>query len=512
MANSTFGTNILPKNNTVTIGNSTASWTIVSPTLTGTPTAPTAATGTDTTQIATTAFVQDAIDGLTSHVFFTTLGFSIATTDWSSTAPYEYTFTNALIGDNTTVDVYPDFYSAGQAYALPTWKKALNSTAPDMKWEKVSGGVKFTVATIPSDTITGTIRVMGDSSNNNYVEFQETTLPITKGGTGAANVAGAKSNLGLNNVENKSSATIRSEITSANVTVALGFTPKSTQTAVSDPTASGYDISFIDSISQNANGEITATKKSILFGTGANQVAEGSHTHTGVYAPASHTHSEYAPKASPVFTGSISLGRKSGTTVGGNSIAIGSNVEASGSRTFALGNASKASGADSSAFGYSTTASGDCSHAEGYQTTASNSEAHAEGISTTASAYAAHAEGGTTTASGEYSHAEGLSSTASGSPASHAEGRYTIANHSSQHAFGEYNVSDPSSNTKFNRGTYIEIVGNGTSNNSRSNARALDWNGNQYLKGTLYVNCGADSTGGTAVLARGCTWGQIKGV
>lgn len=40
-----------------------------------------------------------------------------------------------------------------------------------------------------------------------------------------ANVSTARSNLGLGNVENKSSATIRSELTSGNVTTALGFTP-----------------------------------------------------------------------------------------------------------------------------------------------------------------------------------------------------------------------------------------------------------------------------------------------
>lgn len=40
-----------------------------------------------------------------------------------------------------------------------------------------------------------------------------------------ANAATARTNLGLGNVENKSSATIRSEITSGNVTAALGFTP-----------------------------------------------------------------------------------------------------------------------------------------------------------------------------------------------------------------------------------------------------------------------------------------------
>lgn len=64
MANASFGVNILPKNNTVTIGNSDSPWTIVSPSMTGTPTAPTAAAGTNNTQIATTAFVTNAKDVL----------------------------------------------------------------------------------------------------------------------------------------------------------------------------------------------------------------------------------------------------------------------------------------------------------------------------------------------------------------------------------------------------------------------------------------------------------------
>jgi hypothetical protein len=38
---------------------------------------------------------------------------------------------------------------------------------------------------------------------------------------------------------------------------------KTTQTAVSDPTADGNAAAFIDSISQNANGEITVTKKNV---------------------------------------------------------------------------------------------------------------------------------------------------------------------------------------------------------------------------------------------------------
>lgn len=38
---------------------------------------------------------------------------------------------------------------------------------------------------------------------------------------------------------------------------------------------------------------------------------------------------------------------------------------------------------------------------------------------------------------------------------------------------------------------YAEIVGNGASG-AQSNARALDWDGNEYLKGDIYINANAD--------------------
>jgi len=44
----------------------------------------------------------------------------------------------------------------------------------------------------------------------------------------------------------------------------------------------------------------------------------------------------------------------------------------------------------------------------------------------------------------------------------------------------------------YNRGTYVEIVGKGTSDDARSNARTLDWNGNEVLAGKLTV--GANPT------------------
>ena len=116
---------------------------------------------------------------------------------------------------------------------------------------------------------------------------------------------------------------------------------------------------------------------------------------------------EYAPKNNPVFTGSISLGRKEGTTVGENSFAIGDAVNASGS----------------------------FSHAEGYYTTAS----------------------------GNYSH---------------AEGNNTKASSENQHVQGKYNIEDTANK-------YAHIVGNGTTDNKRSNAHTLDWEGNAWYAGKL---------------------------
>ena len=151
-------------------------------------------------------------------------------------------------------------------------------------------------------------------------------------------------------------------------------------------------------------------------------------------------------------------------------------------------------GSSSFAEGFSVIASGNYSHAEGYNTTASEANSHAEGYHTTASGNSSHAEGYYTTVSGDKSHAEGDHTSAIGSN-SHAEGYHTTATHRSQHVFGEYSVADYSTADATDRGNYIEIVGNGTSGTARSNARTLDWNGNEWLAGSLSI---ASITGNTA--------------
>ena len=127
---------------------------------------------------------------------------------------------------------------------------------------------------------------------------------------------------------------------------------------------------------------------------------------------------------------------------------------------------------------YRGEASGDYSHAEGKWTTASGLVSHAEGVNTVASGYSSHAEGNSAIASGIYSHAEGDSTVASGEH-SHAEGDSTVATGSNSHAQGKWNVEDVNKQ-------YAHIVGNGTAL-KRSNAHTLDWDGNAWFAGDVYV-------------------------
>ena len=157
-------------------------------------------------------------------------------------------------------------------------------------------------------------------------------------------------------------------------------------------------------------------------------------------------------KTNPSGNGSLSLNRKSGTTVGYMSTTEGTDG----------------------------TATGNYSHAGGYQ-----------GVATS---FASYAEGQSCEASGYTSHAQGLG---------------TKANHRSQFAFGEYNVADASTAEATAKGNYIEIVGKGTSDANRSNARTLDWNGNEVLagdlviKGNISVNAAIEKTTGVVTMETG---------
>ena len=197
--------------------------------------------------------------------------------------------------------------------------------------------------------------------------------------------------------------------------------------------------------------------------------------------------------------------RDSSGNIGNYSVAEGYGTTASGYCSHAEGTGTTAGGANSHAEGYNTTANGWASHAEGRYTTASEDESHTEGYNTTASGWASHAEGRSTRASGVYSHAEGYYTTAN-EWASHAEGYSTTASATGAHAGGLKTVADGDYMTaigKYNTENSGKafVIGNGTSDTARSDAFAVDWNGNLTLGTALSIaNGGTGAT--TAAAAR----------
>lgn len=206
-----------------------------------------------------------------------------------------------------------------------------------------------------------------------------------------------------------------------------------------------------------------------------------------------------APTTSPVFTGNISLGRYYTTEdpssqynkVGTNSIVVGENCIASEE--------------SSQAFGAYTYANGVC--------------ATAIGTSTLASGIAAFVSGWATTANGSYSHVFGqynVPDSYNNWPTWTANTSYKIGDKVKRNIYIDENTTEvigytciaANSDSSFNTShwmnmdsvmNYVEIVGNGDIRTNPSNARVLDWDGNEYLKGYLYVGCNADSTGGIRV-------------
>ena len=124
---------------------------------------------------------------------------------------------------------------------------------------------------------------------------------------------------------------------------------KPVQTAVSDPTASTTtSTTFIDTISQNANGVITATKKTLptasttvagITKVGASGGAAAySHNHTG-YATSSHTHDTLIKASTEDSRITLAFGKKYTISAGGTSyvFTMPANPNTNTTYTFATG-------------------------------------------------------------------------------------------------------------------------------------------------------------------------------
>lgn len=106
-----------------------------------------------------------------------------------------------------------------------------------------------------------------------------------------------KADLGLGSVENKSSATIRGELTSANVTTALGYTPPKTDTNTHYTTriVAGAENDAANAATTNGNTHINVTDDNtfrsgvVIKGTGATSVASDASGNITVHSTDTNT-------------------------------------------------------------------------------------------------------------------------------------------------------------------------------------------------------------------------------
>ena len=276
-----------------------------------------------------------------------------------------------------------------------------------------------------------------------------------------------------------------------------------------------YDTNIASGKYSHAEGMNNVASGMLSHAEGWGTKALGSYSHTEgqeTTASESYSHAEgwkteatnraaHAEGFATHATGQFSHAEGDNATAAGRaSHAEGCSTNATADYSHAEGMSTTATGSSSHAEGSGTQATGYISHAEGWDTIASGDSSHAEGCETTASGDNSHAEGYVTEAGGWNSHAEGWSTLASGE-ASHAEGYGTTAASDYQHVQGKCNIEDAN-------GKYAHIVGNGSSKNSRSNAHTIDWGGNGWFNGDVYV--GGTSQNDGEKLARESSVTQVQ--
>lgn len=247
-----------------------------SPILTGIPKAPTAPNETNTTQVATTAFTQTSvsnhnisesahsdiralISGLTTRL--NTLADSDDTTldQLSEIVAYIKNNKDLIDGITTTKvnvsDIIDDLTSADPEKPLSSNQgRILNGLITDLiaivqdKVDKVSGKELSTndftneyKNKLESVSSGAQVNVQSDwnitdATSDAFIKNKPTSMPasdVSDWAKADTKPTYTKSEIGLENVENKSSATIRSELTKENVTNALGYTPPTTNTTYS---------------------------------------------------------------------------------------------------------------------------------------------------------------------------------------------------------------------------------------------------------------------------------------
>lgn len=153
-------------------------------------------------------------------------------------------------------------------------------------------------------------------------------------------------------------------------------------------TATDYEPCTPESYSRTVNGEATLSSihpEMSLLPNIQGAIMEFTYNQDismvlAAKAQTNHSHSQYLTKNNPVATGSFSLGRKTGTTVGTDSFAVGKDVTASGVNSSASGQETQAIGKNSFSIGHATQAVGNNSFASGAETKALSTYTFAAGL------------------------------------------------------------------------------------------------------------------------------------
>ena len=232
-------------------------------------------------------------------------------------------------------------------------------------------------------------------------------------------------------------------------------------------TDANYEVLFSNSANNTTEVEETRKDNGFIYNPSKKALTLGDrYGSTGYYSVA-------------LGTENTACGVSSSSSTDMCSVAIGRYNTSSDYCAIAMGYGNTASDDSAVALGHSNTASGDSSFAAGYYNTASGDNAIALGYHNTASNWGCFATGRECTASESYDFAEGEYTEASGG-CSHAAGWGTKATGQCQFVIGKYNDNTFIASNLF-------CIGNGTSDNNRSNALTVNDSGDIEIQGGYYL-------------------------
>ena len=139
-----------------------------------------------------------------------------------------------------------------------------------------------------------------------------------------------KADLGLGSVENKSSATIRGELTSANVTTALGYTPPKTDTNTHYTThiVAGAKSGTANAATTNGNTYINVTDDNtfrsgvVIKGTGATSVTSDASGNITIHSTDTNTVYGNATTSAAGLMSAADKAKLDGVSTGSNRVAV----------------------------------------------------------------------------------------------------------------------------------------------------------------------------------------------